>query len=509
MPRPPEISEISPTPDLPRHLHSLLLDLSSYPYPHVPNPPDVKKRASVALIIRIQPRYTHPPPPTGVNGSSIRGDHGDNEEQTVEQRLEAFFSQEWVQHGDPEVLFIKRAHRPGDRWTSHVALPGGRRDPEDESDRAAAVRETFEEVGISLNDTNSIAVGNLPERVVTTSWGKVPYVSPQPHAAPLYHIYSPWKSLMVLCPYVYVMTSAEPPALRLQPSEVASAHWVSVRALLSPGQRTFWHEDISNRLARQEFGLKRAFLRVTLGKMIFAAVRLIPSQSCFASTIPGFVPDDVVVDTSASTSSSSSSSGSSWRSMPLARLLPAAETSPATETPLLLWGLTLGIMADFLDLLPPHNSVRLWTYPTFTSPDVRFILWALSYRFRSRKAKEVLAVLDTPEPVPKPIEGADKGGVTAIEEGLEAMGTRNDESVVIVQPEEGDADTTPESGISGLGVERYYSRLGRKRTRSSAIGVLLDGYYDLVRKAVAVASVGRVSVVVAAVAWACVRLRKR
>ncbi|KAK8200175.1 uncharacterized protein BKA78DRAFT_228065, partial [Phyllosticta capitalensis] len=451
--------------DLLRHLHSLLLDLSSYPYPHVPNPPDVKKRASVALIIRIQPRYTHPPPPT---------------EQTVEQRLEAFFSQEWVQHGDPEVLFIKRAHRPGDRWTSHVALPGGRRDPEDESDRAAAVRETFEEVGISLNDTNSIAVGNLPERVVTTSWGKVP--------------------LMVLCPYVYVMTSAEPPALRLQPNEVASAHWVSVRALLSPGQRTFWHEDISNRLARQEFGLKRAFLRVTLGKMIFAAVRLIPSQSCFASTIPGFVPDDVVVDTSASTSSSSSSSGSSWRSMPLARLLPAAETSPATETPLLLWGLTLGIMADFLDLLPPHNSVRLWTYPTFTSPDVRFILWALSYRFRSRKAKEVLAVLDTPEPVPKPIEGADKGGVTAIEEGLEAMGTRNDESVVIVQPEEGDADTTPESGISGLGVERYYSRLGRKRTRSSAIGVLLDGYYDLVRKAVAVASVGRVSVVVAAVA---------
>ncbi|KAK7535717.1 nudix family hydrolase [Phyllosticta citricarpa] len=483
MPRPPEISEIPPTPNLLRHLHSVLLDISSYPYPHVPNPPDVKKRASVALIIRIQPRYSHPPPPAGANGSNVSGNQNNNEEQTVEQRLEAFFSQEWVQNGDPEVLFIKRAHRPGDRWTSHVALPGGRRDPEDDSDRAAAVRETFEEVGISLDASNSIAVGNLPERVVTTSWGKVP--------------------LMVLCPFVYIMTGPEPPALRLQPSEVASAHWVSVRALLSPGQRTFWHEDVSNRIARQEFGLKRAFLRFTLGKMIFAAVRLIPSHSSFASTIPGFVPDDVVA--AASSPSSTSTSVSSWHSISLARLFtPAAQTDSATESPLLLWGLTLGIMADFLDLLPPHNSVRLWTYPTFTSPDVRFILWALSYRFRTQKAKDVLGVLDTPEPVPQPT-----GGVTAIEEGLEAVGTRNDESVVIVKAEEEDVDAAPESGISGLGVERYYSRLGRKRTRSSAVGVLLDGYYEIVRKAVAAAAIGRVSVVVAAVAWACVRLKRR
>lgn len=71
-------------------------------------------------------------------------------------------------------MFIKRAAREGDRWTSHVALPGGKRDPEDEDDKATAVRETSEEIGLDLNGRDAMFVGNLPERVVSTSWGKVP-----------------------------------------------------------------------------------------------------------------------------------------------------------------------------------------------------------------------------------------------------------------------------------------------------------------------------------------------
>lgn len=55
-----------------------------------------------------------------------------------------------------------------------MALPGGKRDPEDEDDRAVAVRETWEEVGLDLKDEGVVFVGNLPERVVSTSWGKVP-----------------------------------------------------------------------------------------------------------------------------------------------------------------------------------------------------------------------------------------------------------------------------------------------------------------------------------------------
>ena len=72
------------------------------------------------------------------------------------------------------MIFIKRAARQGDRWTSHVALPGGKRDPEDEDDKAVAIRETSEEIGLNLTSQDVLFVGNLPQRVVSTSWGKVP-----------------------------------------------------------------------------------------------------------------------------------------------------------------------------------------------------------------------------------------------------------------------------------------------------------------------------------------------
>ena len=49
-----------------------------------------------------------------------------------------------------EVLFIERARSTGDPWSGHMAFPGGRVDPTDADGRAAAERETLEEVGLSL-----------------------------------------------------------------------------------------------------------------------------------------------------------------------------------------------------------------------------------------------------------------------------------------------------------------------------------------------------------------------
>ena len=149
--------------------HALRL-LQFSPCPDVPNPPSCRKRASIALILRVRP-FAPPHLSTVTTTSDAEND---------EQSLENFFAQEWVQDGDPEILFIRRAARQGDRWTGHIAFPGGKRDPNDASDCAAAERETLEEVGLDLATTASggvCYVGGLPQQIVSTNWGNVPFVS--------------------------------------------------------------------------------------------------------------------------------------------------------------------------------------------------------------------------------------------------------------------------------------------------------------------------------------------
>ena len=149
-----------------RQLRGVLKFLQSYTYPHIPNPPSCKKRASVALIVRFRPSSTHDAVyDQGICGAST----GSNV-----QRLENFFSQPWVQRGEPEILFIKRASRAGDRWTNHIAFPGGGRDAQDADDCVTSIRETQEEVGVDLNADHCIVVGNLPQQIVTTWWSRVP-----------------------------------------------------------------------------------------------------------------------------------------------------------------------------------------------------------------------------------------------------------------------------------------------------------------------------------------------
>jgi 8-oxo-dGTP pyrophosphatase MutT (NUDIX family) len=51
---------------------------------------------------------------------------------------------------DTELLMIQRAEFEGDVWSGDIAFPGGRVDSAEEAPRAAAERETLEEVGIDL-----------------------------------------------------------------------------------------------------------------------------------------------------------------------------------------------------------------------------------------------------------------------------------------------------------------------------------------------------------------------
>jgi 8-oxo-dGTP pyrophosphatase MutT (NUDIX family) len=110
---------------------------------------------------------------------------------------------------EPEMLFIERARHPADPWSGHMAFPGGRVDPGDADARAAAERETLEEVGLSL------ARAELLGRLDDVQAG-VRLVAP-----------------LVLSAFVYRLDTRA--ALTLN-HEVAEALWVPVPTLLDPAR---------------------------------------------------------------------------------------------------------------------------------------------------------------------------------------------------------------------------------------------------------------------------------
>ena len=348
-------------------LYSALTDIHRNPYPHVPNPPGCHKRASVALVLRIRPTFPH--------HASYNSKQCGMEVSSFQERLENFFAQDWVQRGDPELLFIKRASRKGDRWTGHIAFPGGKREPDDLDDQSTSVRETREEAGLDLDVDHFMLVGNLAERVVTAFWGKTPYV-----------LFKCWYKevsaniirLMVLCPFIYLALRHDLPPLTLQPSEVGSVHWVSIRALLSPALRTYERCDIADRTTHPRRQISRVILRAMFGQMLFNAVELIPTENLYCSSISNFIPETQISNLNATHFNSNIKSwwlGNNYR-------------SSVARQPLLLWGLTLGIAADFLGYVSAEDASGLWAWPTLSPWDIRYVIWAWTYSFRARSLSE-------------------------------------------------------------------------------------------------------------------------
>lgn len=180
---------------------------------------------------------------------------------------------------------------------------------------------------------------------------------------------------MILCPFVFLWTKSTLPPLKLQPGEVASVHWVPLRTLLSPASRTFQHVDTSDRFTHHGGIFFKTLLKSFLGLMRFSAIRLSPSESLQCSSADEFFPADV---------SSYSQSNKLLPNLishlnPFNKLVCAAESKP-----LLLWGLTLGIIIDFLNQLPPHNAIEIWSYPNFTNYDVRLIINLLTISLKNR-----------------------------------------------------------------------------------------------------------------------------
>jgi len=84
-----------------------------------------------------------------------------------------------------EALFVRRADRPGDPWSGHTALPGGRREQIDADLLETARREVLEETALDLQRTSFLGClddirplsAHLPSVAIT------PFVASCPHGA--------------------------------------------------------------------------------------------------------------------------------------------------------------------------------------------------------------------------------------------------------------------------------------------------------------------------------------
>jgi 8-oxo-dGTP pyrophosphatase MutT (NUDIX family) len=103
---------------------------------------------------------------------------------------------------EPQAAFIQRPTRDNDRWSGQMALPGGKRDPDDAGALAAAVRETREEIGVALGAPH----GRLDDVRGLPFHGSV-------------------------ATYVFVLDDR--PALHPDPHEVAAALWIPVPTLFA------------------------------------------------------------------------------------------------------------------------------------------------------------------------------------------------------------------------------------------------------------------------------------
>lgn len=108
---------------------------------------------------------------------------------------------------EPELLFIKRAEAERDPWSGHIAFPGGRREPDDDTLAHTAIRETHEELAIELDEASLI--------------GRLDDLAPRNPALPR----------IIVRPYVAVVRSD----VSLRPShEVAATFWVPLTILRDP-----------------------------------------------------------------------------------------------------------------------------------------------------------------------------------------------------------------------------------------------------------------------------------
>jgi 8-oxo-dGTP pyrophosphatase MutT (NUDIX family) len=121
------------------------------------------------------------------------------------------------QYSDLEILFVRRTTGRGPH-SGQIAFPGGKVESDQgESALDAALRETFEEVGISREHLR--VLGELPSLATPSGFLISPGVA---------------------------MAECQELSFALQPTEIEEARWVSIRRLMEPG--VYRREPVSSSL---------------------------------------------------------------------------------------------------------------------------------------------------------------------------------------------------------------------------------------------------------------------
>jgi 8-oxo-dGTP pyrophosphatase MutT (NUDIX family) len=176
------------------------------PRPAVPVPPDLDCIRRTLAVLAGGAVTAAADSPVGREGNSLVGVLPDRPAEGKQAAVALVLAGE---AHDLHLCLIRRAEHELDRWSGHMALPGGRVDDDDPSARAAAIRETWEEVGLRLD--GAACLGSLESQPVHAA-GKLTELS--------------------LASFVFYLGQTLEP---LTPSdEVAEAFWVPLRHLLDP-----------------------------------------------------------------------------------------------------------------------------------------------------------------------------------------------------------------------------------------------------------------------------------
>lgn len=103
-------------------------------------------------------------------------------------------------HPVTSYLVLRRATHPEDPWSGHFSFPGGRKEPEDRDLLATCIRETEEETGILLSDTQLLKT-----------------LRPEPAG-------QNFKNLLWVQPFLFIVNTK--PDITINAKEIASSHWL-------------------------------------------------------------------------------------------------------------------------------------------------------------------------------------------------------------------------------------------------------------------------------------------